>query len=85
MWTRLLREKREAFNKFKKFKGLVEQETGEVSVSLEFNDFCGNAGIRQHLKAPYTPQHNGVVERRNRTLMEMTRSILKHMRVQNFL
>ena len=63
----------------------MEQETGEVSVSLEFNDFCGNAGIRQHLKVPYTPQHNGVVERRNKTLMEMTRSILKHMRVKNFL
>ena len=31
------------------------------------------------LAAPYSPQQNGVVEQRNRTLLEMTRSVLKHM------
>lgn len=35
--------------------------------------------------APYSPQQNGVVERRNRTLLEMTRSILKHMDLPNYL
>ncbi|KAG7582977.1 Zinc finger CCHC-type [Arabidopsis suecica] len=96
MWTVLLKEKSQAFEKFKRFKSLVEQETGEKIqtlrtdrggefVSQEFNDFCESTGIKRHLTAPYTPQQNGVVERRNRTLMEMTRSILKHMRVPNFL
>ncbi|KAG7598928.1 Zinc finger CCHC-type [Arabidopsis suecica] len=96
MWSILLKEKSEAFEKFKKFKSLVEQETGVTIktfrtdrggefVSQEFQAFCDNAGIQRHLTAPYTPQQNGVVERRNRTLMEMTRSILKHMNMPNYM
>ncbi|KAL8094205.1 hypothetical protein AgCh_035908 [Apium graveolens] len=34
-------------------------------------------GITRHYTTPYTPQQNGVVERRNRTVMEMVRSFLK--------
>ncbi|KAG7558463.1 Zinc finger CCHC-type [Arabidopsis thaliana x Arabidopsis arenosa] len=45
----------------------------------------GVPGIKRHLTAPYTPQQNGVVERRNRTLLEMARSILKHMHMPNYL
>ncbi|XP_010430806.1 PREDICTED: uncharacterized protein LOC104715053 [Camelina sativa] len=40
---------------------------------------------RDLLTDPYSPQQNGVVERRNRTLLGMTRSILKHMELPNFL
>ena len=96
MWTILLEEKSEAFVKFQKFKQLVERETGEriktfrtdrggEFTSNEFNSFCDNQGIHRHLTAPYSPQQNGVVERRNRTLMEMTRSIMKAMEVPNYL
>lgn len=96
MWTILLKEKGDAFNKFKKFKSLVEQESGAniqtfrtdrggEFLSQEFVSFCDDSGVKRHLTAPYTPQQNGVVERRNRTLMEMTRSILKHMLVPNYL
>ena len=45
-------------------------DRGEEFVSKEFNDYCESAGIRRHLTAPYTPQQNGVVERRNHTLMD---------------
>lgn len=76
MWTILLREKGEAFEKFRKFKATVEKETGTVIktlrtdrggefVSNEFRNFCESNGITRHLTAPYTPQQNGVVERRN--------------------
>ncbi|KAG7585452.1 Ribonuclease H-like superfamily [Arabidopsis thaliana x Arabidopsis arenosa] len=96
MWSILLKEKSETFEKFKKFKMLVEQETGTSIktfrtdrggefISHEFQSFCEKAGIQRHLTAPYSPQQNGVVERRNRTLMEMTRSILKHMNMPNYL
>ncbi|CAA0357000.1 unnamed protein product [Arabidopsis thaliana] len=96
MWTILLKEKGDAFLKFRNFKALVEKECetriqtfrtdrGGEFCSHEFNLFCEEAGIKRHLAAPYTPQQNGVVERRNRTLMEMTRSILKHMRMPNYL
>ncbi|KAL8119156.1 hypothetical protein AgCh_016605 [Apium graveolens] len=33
--------------------------------------------IMRHLTTPYSPQQNGVVERRNRTVVAMTRSFLK--------
>lgn len=96
MWTILLKEKGDAFQKFRNFKTMVEQESdariqtfrtdrGGEFVSLEFNSFCEDTGIKRHLTAPYTPQQNGVVERRNRTLMEMARSILKHMCMPNYL
>ena len=96
MWSMLLKEKSEAFEKFKRLRKTVEQETGKKIitfrtdkggefVSKEFNDYCESVGIRRHLTAPYTPQQNVVVERRNRTLMEMTRSIMKHMHIPNYM
>lgn len=96
MWSILLKDKGEAFEKFKKFKAKVESETGNSIktfrtdrggefTSTEFNSLCDSAGIARHLTAPYSPQQNGLVERRNRTLMEMTRSLMKHMKVPNYL
>ena len=96
MWTMLLQKKSEAFSKFKRLKVLVEREMGKKIrtfrtdrggefVSREFDAYCESFGIKRHLTAPYTPQRNGVVERRNRTLMEMVRSILKHMHMPNYL
>ncbi|XP_013616919.1 PREDICTED: uncharacterized protein LOC106323322 [Brassica oleracea var. oleracea] len=58
---------------------------GGEFTSNEFNNFCEENGIQRHLTAPYSPQQNGVVERRNRTILEMTRSILKHMSVLNYM
>ena len=81
---------------FKKFKALVEQETsstiktlrtdraGEFT-SFEFQLYCKKSGIQRHLTTPSTPQHNGVVERWNWTVLEMTRSILKHKNLRNYL
>lgn len=54
-------------------------------MSHEFDGYCKTNGIQRHMTAPYSPQQNGVVERRNRTLLEMTRSLLKHMSVPNML
>lgn len=96
MWSILLGEKGETFDKFRKFKAIVEKETGTTIatfrtdrggefVSSEFQSYCENNGIARQLTAPYTPQQNGVVERRNRTLLGMTRSILKHMSLPNYL
>jgi transposase InsO family protein len=39
-------------------------------------DFIENEGIKHQFSAPYTPLQNGVVERKNRTLIEMARTML---------
>lgn len=96
MWTILLKEKSEAFDRFKKFKEYVEKQTGSTIKtfrtdrggefnSTDFKTFFEENGISRHLTTPYTPQQNGVVERRNRTLMEMTRSILNGLKIPNIL
>lgn len=43
----------------------------------KFNDFCSENGIHRELTALYTPEQNGVAERKNRTVVEMVRSMLK--------
>lgn len=60
-------------------------DIGGEFVSNEFQTYCETKGISRHLTAPYSPQQNGVVERQNRTLLGMTRSILKHMNLPNYL
>ncbi|GJY89919.1 retrovirus-related pol polyprotein from transposon TNT 1-94 [Tanacetum coccineum] len=39
-------------------------------------EFCNANGITYNFSAPRTPQSNGVVERKNRTLQEMSRTML---------
>ena len=63
MWTILMKEKSEAFTKFKFFKATVEAEIGTMIkilrtdrggefTSLEFREFCDSPGIKRHLIAP---------------------------------
>ncbi|GAU34810.1 hypothetical protein TSUD_394360 [Trifolium subterraneum] len=61
-WVYFLKEKSEVFENFKKFKALVEKESGRLTV-------------------PRSPQQNGVAERKNRTILEMARSMLKSKRL----
>ena len=55
---------------------VIRSDNGTEYTSEKFNKFCEDAGIEHQLTTPYTPQQNGVVERKNRTLMEMTRCLL---------
>ncbi|KAK2976697.1 hypothetical protein RJ640_013953 [Escallonia rubra] len=87
-WVYVLKKKSEVFSNFKRFKALVEKHNGYQSkamrsdrgrkfISKEFKAFCEENGIRQPLTIPYSPQQNGVVERKNRSIVNMTRSMLK--------
>jgi len=87
MWSYFLHAKSEAFDTFKRFKAFVENATGYSIICLrtdrggeftssEFNDYCSTYGIARQLTAAYSPQQNGVAERRNRTLMNMVRCML---------
>ncbi|GJS05933.1 integrase [Tanacetum coccineum] len=87
-WVYFLKSKSEAFDFFKKFKALAENQCnrklkilrtdrGGEFLSNEFSRFCDEYGIKRELTAPYTPEQNGIAERKNRTIVEMARSMLK--------
>ncbi|GJZ57849.1 retrovirus-related pol polyprotein from transposon TNT 1-94 [Tanacetum coccineum] len=74
----LLKHKHEVFETFKVFKNEVENQLektikalrsdrGGEYISQEFKDYLKTCGIVQQLTPPYTPQHNGVSERRNQS------------------
>ncbi|GKF13768.1 retrotransposon protein, putative, ty1-copia subclass, partial [Tanacetum coccineum] len=83
----LLKHKHEVFETFNVFENEVENQLGKTIkairsdqggeyISQEFKDYLKANGIVQQLTPPYTPQHNGVSERRNRTLLDMVRSMM---------
>jgi hypothetical protein len=44
----------------------------------DFDNFCDINGIIHKRTVPYTPQQNSLVERKNRTLMDMVNAMLNH-------
>jgi transposase InsO family protein len=60
-----------------KIKCLRSDNGGEFT-SKEFMDYCNSHGIKRKFFIVRTPQHNGVVERKNRTIQEMVRTNVKH-------
>lgn len=94
MWLYTIKLKSEALEVFKKFKILIEKENdksikilrtdgGGEYTSKEFENFRINQGIVHEVKTPYTPQHNGLAERRNITLLNMARSMIKQKNLQH--
>ena len=49
---------------------------GKEYVNKDFDHYCKNNGNKREHTVPYTPQQNGVAERKNNTLMEMARCML---------
>lgn len=85
--VRFLSSKKDVLKTFKDYKSMVEKQTGKYIKHLqsdngkefcskEFDDFLHNEGIRRRLSVAYTPQQNGVAERKNRTLVEMARCMI---------
>ena len=77
------------FVSFKKWKDLVENETGKKLKCLrsdnggdycskEFDIYCSYNGIQIEKTVPGTPQENGVSERMNRMIMERERCTRLH-------
>ncbi|GKB50896.1 retrotransposon protein, putative, ty1-copia subclass [Tanacetum coccineum] len=60
---------------FMTIKALISDRGGEY-ISQEFKDYLKACGIVQQLTPLYTPQHNCVSEMRNRTLLDMVRSMI---------
>ena len=91
-WVYFLHEKSEALITFKAFKASVEKDIGTFITCLrtdrggeftsnEFREFCKTHGITRQLTAAFTPQQNGVAERKNRTIMNAVRSMLSEKQV----
>jgi transposase InsO family protein len=59
-----------------KLKVLHTDRGGEFTV-IEFTDYCAAEGVHRQHMASYSPQQNGVIERRNRTVVATVRSMLK--------
>jgi transposase InsO family protein len=82
-----LRNKSRDFENFKVYKEMVENEMdskikclrfdngGEFS-SKEFMDYCSRHGIKKQFSVARTPQQNGVVERKNKTIHGMAQTML---------
>lgn len=81
-WVYFMKGKPEVLEIFKKFKRAVEIESGFKMKALRsdrgmefnsqrFNKFCDEEGLKHQLTVAYSPQQNGVAERKNRTVMEM--------------
>ena len=83
----LLHTKDEAFHYFKIYKAEVENQLerkikclrsdrGGEYFSNVFDEFCEEHGIIHERTPPYSPQSNGVAERKNRTLTNLVNSML---------
>jgi hypothetical protein len=54
----------------------IRSDNGTEFKNSSFDLFCAEKGIDHQFSSPYVPQQNGVVERKNRTLVEMARTML---------
>ena len=84
-----MKHKSEAFENFKEYRNEIEKQIGKVIKTLRL-DRCGEYlsgesqsylkknGIVSQWTPPGTPELNGVSERRNRTLLDMVRSMVSY-------
>ena len=90
----LLRTKDEAFDKFKIYKAevknekdkkikMVQSDRGGEYFSNEFDALCEKHGIIHQRSNPFTPQENGLAERKNRIFTNMINFMLLNAKLPN--
>ena len=62
----------------------IRSDHGREFENVEFESFCDEQGIEHTFSALRISQQNGVVERKNRTLQEMERTILHGNNLSNY-
>ena len=84
-YTKVYLIKDEAFDMFLKYKAEVENQLNKKIKRIRsdrggeyvlFNEYCIREGIIDEVTPPYSPESNGVVERKNRTFKEMMNVML---------
>ena len=87
VWVYPLKHKDEVFDRFLKWKALVEKSSGRKLKVLQtddsgeytsttFKDYLNAEGVCHERTVPKNPEQNGVAERQNQTLVETVRSML---------
>jgi hypothetical protein len=61
----------------------IRSDNGTEFKNSQIKGFLEDEGIKHEFSSPYTPQQNGVVERKNRTLLGMARTILDEYKTPN--
>jgi transposase InsO family protein len=84
----ILGSKAEAMNAIRRAQATAEAECGRKLrvlrtdnggefTAAEFTSYYADEGVQRHYSTPYSPQQNGIVERRNQTVVGMARALLK--------
>ena len=63
----------------------IRIDRGTEFINEDLQMWCHSKGIRYQMTAPYLPSQNGVAERMNRTLEELSRAMLIDLKLPEFL
>jgi hypothetical protein len=87
MWVSLLSSKDQVALAIQRIQAAAERKSGNIlcahrtdrgeSTVAQFSQYCVEPRIHRELTAPYSPQQNGVVERRNQTVLAAARCMMK--------
>ncbi|KAK2411518.1 putative mitochondrial protein [Trifolium repens] len=94
-WVKFLRNKDDTYEVFSIFCTQIQNEKDSKILKVRsdhggefenepFEKFCEEHGILHEFSSPRTPQQNGVVERKNRSLQEMARTMMHENNLAKF-
>jgi transposase InsO family protein len=95
-WVYVLKNKNDVFECFKDFHNMImtqysacvkifRTDNGTEYVNKDFDEYLSNFGIIHQTTCPGTSEQNGLAERKNRHLLDITRCIMMSMNVPKFL
>ena len=64
---------------------ILRSDNGKEFVNKEMTEFFKGRGLVHQTTCPYTPEQNGVAERKNRIILEVTRALFFDSNVPKFL
>ncbi|GJS76616.1 retrovirus-related pol polyprotein from transposon TNT 1-94 [Tanacetum coccineum] len=94
-WIYFLKNKAEVYDRFTAFYAMIQtqfqksiqvvrSDNGGEYMNSQMNLFFQSKGIVHQTTCPHTPEQNGVAERKNRLLLEMTRALIIESNAPNF-
>ncbi|KAL8109987.1 hypothetical protein AgCh_025917 [Apium graveolens] len=63
---------------------IIRSDNGTEFKNSNMEEFCKEHGIKQEFSAPRTPQQNGVVERKNMTLIKVAQTMLDEAKLPTY-